>query len=184
MASSKVEICNMALSSIGSKQITLLDNSSVEGRHCLARYATTLESILEVFEWSFAKKIKKLAETLPKPDGFYSARFELPSDCVKPLRPAQEVAYEVIGREIYANTGAITLLYITKEAPVNLYTPEFAEAFSLKLARNICMALTGSESMRKQVSDDFVAALSLAMDNDAGIDNQIDETSYYADVRS
>lgn len=58
---SVVEICNRALSQIGSRPINTLEESSIEARVCKLHYLPCLHEVLSAVDWSFARRVHRLA---------------------------------------------------------------------------------------------------------------------------
>lgn len=86
---SKVDICNMALSAIGTRStIAALTENSAEARQLSLQYPTALDAILQAAHWNFARAQKSLAvlkqvptdTDVPQP---WMYEYDYPSDCVQ-----------------------------------------------------------------------------------------------------
>ena len=64
---SQVEICNLALTHLGVKTITLLTEPSEGARRIKAVYDSTRDSVLRAHNWNFAGKTEALAEISGEP---------------------------------------------------------------------------------------------------------------------
>lgn len=60
MAASDVEICNLALHRIGAATISTLADNTAEARACTRFYERTLRSLLSMYDWPFAQRVRPL----------------------------------------------------------------------------------------------------------------------------
>jgi hypothetical protein len=82
MASSEVEIANLALSHAGAGgPIASLSESSNEARECLLHYAACRDTVLRSHQWNFALRQVDLADTGTTVDG-WAYVYQYPSDCL------------------------------------------------------------------------------------------------------
>ena len=184
MSVSKVSICNYALSSLGSKLITLLDNSTHEGRQCLARYEPTRDALLEMFNWTFAKAQVELARSATNPVYGFGYKYLLPSDCIK-VRSMEETAeYEVVGKHIHTSSETATISYTKREEDETFYSSLFCILFSMRMAKDLCMPLTGSKSLLQRVEGEYLTAFAEAVDINASLGTLVDESVAYDSGRS
>src|SRR3546814_8520623 len=85
MADSKVQICNMALSHIGSKStIESVDEPSAAAQQCRLWYEMARRQALGAYNWTFARKRLALAiHNDDPPEGLWNFRYQYPADCLK-----------------------------------------------------------------------------------------------------
>ena len=113
-----VDICNMALSSIGTRStIASLTEGSAEAIQCSIWYDPTRREILAAAQWNFARRQKTLgvlaaaagtpenptgSGALP-PDGWLY-QYAYPSDCISPryIQPAGDTGYDEIAMGSFA----------------------------------------------------------------------------------
>jgi hypothetical protein len=82
MATSEVEIANLALSHAGAGgPIASLSEASNEARECLLHYASCRDTILRSHQWNFALRQIDLADTGVAVDGWAYA-YQFPADCL------------------------------------------------------------------------------------------------------
>jgi hypothetical protein len=82
MASSEVEIANLALSHGGAGgPIASLSEASNEARECLLHYASCRDTLLRSHQWNFAQRAIDLADTGVAVDG-WAYVYQYPSDCL------------------------------------------------------------------------------------------------------
>lgn len=83
MATSDVQICNLALGRAGCQQfIDSLDDLSTEAMYLKRIYDLTLERVLQDFPWQFAKKYAPLSD-IGTPVSPWAYRYRYPSDCLQ-----------------------------------------------------------------------------------------------------
>jgi hypothetical protein len=82
MASSEVEIANLALSLAGcGGPIASLAESSVEARECLLHYASCRDLLLRSHPWNFAQRQAALAVLTTTVNG-WAYQYQYPADCL------------------------------------------------------------------------------------------------------
>lgn len=149
MASSKTEICNLALSHLGiAKEIANLDTENSAEANAMRRfYETARDEILRDFNWSFTTKFATLAliEEDPTTEWAYSYRY--PSDCLKlrrilsgtrndsrQTRVPYKIGQDNEGVLLYTDMQDAVIEYSVKIEETNLYPSDFTMALSYKLA--------------------------------------------------
>lgn len=169
-----VDICNRALARLGEiPNISSINppEGSVAAEHCAMFYPMVLKTLLERHEWTFAKKVERLALLDVEPDRWMYA-YARPADCVRilslrqgrenigvfdnhilPTRPMDTSYYETyrIGRDvaICTNVEGAYLEYITSDLEMTKISPSFVEALTMFLAVDLAGALIkGSEGMK------------------------------------
>jgi hypothetical protein len=82
VASSVVEICNLALSHAGAGgPIASLSEGSNEARECSLHYATCRDTLLRAHAWGFAQRVADLADTGSAVDG-WAYQYQYPADAL------------------------------------------------------------------------------------------------------
>lgn len=93
MASSEVEIANLALSLAGcGGPIASMNESSVEARECLLHYASCRDLLLRSHPWNFAQRQTALADTGDTVNG-WAYQYQYPADCLT-LRHVRAGGYD------------------------------------------------------------------------------------------
>lgn len=163
MAASEVEICNLAIAICESdKYLESLDEGSQEAINCKVWYAQTRDLVLRKAAWPFAKKRAALvlSGTAPSIWGF---SYALPIDCLT-AQGVEDGAGSIdtratyaiegdgtgSGRLIYMNVEDAVLIYTMRAIDPTIYSPEFVEALSWKLAASIARPLKiGTDKARE-----------------------------------
>ncbi|HDR9078187.1 TPA: hypothetical protein QDA98_000737 [Burkholderia vietnamiensis] len=179
MAVSQVQICNLALSSIGTRStIASLDEGSAEANQCALHYDAALDATLRGAHWNFARKQMDLAlladatqgQTVPQP---WTYMYALPANCVlarfvlpqttalgMPVPVAQQRPVPfIIGSTEDANGNDITALLTNEPFAQLVYTgritnpaifdPSFVDAFVPVLGSKLAIPLTGEQGKRR-----------------------------------
>jgi hypothetical protein len=144
-ATSSVGIANLALSRIGGKPITSLEEASVIAQLCSKNYDPARIAMLESFPWSFAKTRASLPALAAAPAWGPANAYQLPADCVWVVEldiPA-DVAWHVEGRTIVTDAAApLKILYIRDETDPVAFSALFVDAMADQLAGEIAFGIT------------------------------------------
>lgn len=158
---SKVEICNRALQKLGAKRITSLDQDAVNARACNVAYEPVKLAELRDHPWSFAIKRATLAADSTAPDWGRANAFQLPSDFVKLLSPYPEdndnsIDHQIEGKKIYTDEDdPLYIRYIYDVTDPNEMDSLFREAFSTRLALELCEELTQSNAKKADLESEY-----------------------------
>jgi len=174
----QIEICNTALSRIGSfDPIASLDHgvdSSKESRALALVWPGRVRFALACYAWPFASRRALLALLEEQPNPLWAYRYALPVDCVKPryieavLRNATteelvrwelEASADLRGTTLLTDEAEARLVYTTDQMPPEAYPPEFADYLSWLLAAEISIPLT----MRPEVVSMCINSAKTAM---------------------
>lgn len=181
--SSKTEICNMAISHLGSgKEIANIDTEqSQEAAACRRFYNISYQAMLTEHDWNFATEFYtlELIETQPTDEWAYSYRY--PSDCLKIRRILSgtrnetldsKVPYKIIkdtvGKLVYTDSDAAEV-EITKDiSDPSFYPAQFQLALSFRLASYIAARVTGGDpfKMKEDMLAQYVIEMGKALAQD------------------
>lgn len=148
MATSDVEICNLALDKCKEKNITSLEENTKAAEKCKAWYDLIRKSLLTNLNASFAIDRAVLAKKTDyiKIYGYDNA-YQLPFGCLQVLNvgsPLENILYQVEGDNFYCNVNEknIYIRYIKDVEDVTKFDSNFIRLFALTLASEICEPLT------------------------------------------
>lgn len=154
---SVVQICNMALSHIGSEaRVSSIDppDGSVEAGHCATFYDLARTEMIEPGSWRFTLKRVALAEVTNASDTWAYA-YALPSDCLRALRILRlgstltvftqddteyspndndSADYLIEGDVLFSNEPDAVLLYVRDVTDTTKFSASFTSALSFMLA--------------------------------------------------
>ena len=169
---SVVNICNMALSHIGSDaRVSSISppDGSVEAGHCATFYDQARTEMLEPGNWALTLKRVALA-AVDNASTAWAYAYAKPSDCLRPLRiltptlgvtvftqdevtlaasDNSSAAFEIEGAVLYSNEPDAVLLYTQDVTDTTKFTPSFTSALSYLLASYLAgPIIKGSEGMK------------------------------------
>lgn len=169
---SVVQLCNMALSHIGSEaRVSSISppDGSVEAGLCATFYDQARTEMLEPGAWPFALKRAALATTTNESTAWAYA-YVKPADCLRPIRVLQagstltvfnqdDAAYspndqdganfDVEGGVLFSNEPNAVLVYVRDITDTTWFTPSFVSALSYHLASYVAgPIIKGSEGIK------------------------------------
>ena len=172
MATSDVDICNRALSRLGTRAtISALDENSTEARTVSIWYAATRDTLLRAHDWNFARRRVILAAQGAAPTG-WTFRYALPTDCIRLLRitvanSADSARFEVAGdstsRFVLCDEPSAEAVYTARVDDPNLYDAGFSSALVDQLAAHIAYPITQKTETAVRLAQLARAALGEAM---------------------
>lgn len=184
---SKTSICNKTLRKIGVSTVINIDtDTSPQATACKAVYDDLLLEVLREHEWNFAIFRKELAQDVTTPAYEYSYRFVLPTFpiIVKLLDVYNNTNYKIENGYLLTNETTAKIKYVGKETDPNKYDSLFVEAFSLRIAQEVCFELTGDKGLSSSMFELYNVALQNAKDKNYQEDNLTPITgSKYNDAR-
>ena len=159
----QVDICNIALTSLGDQRIVSLSDNNERARLCSARYDDVRDAVLRAYPWNCALKRAELAPSVATPAWGYSYIYPLPSDCLRVIDvEGYEVPYEVEGRNILTDASTVKLLYLAKVTDASQYDSLLVQAIGTRLAMEIAEPLTGRRDLRQDLTAKYQAVLAEA----------------------
>ncbi|AAT38370.1 gp11 [Burkholderia phage BcepC6B] len=156
---SQVGICNRALTKIGDKRITSLDEDSKAAATLNSMYDDVLDACLRAHVWSFTKARAQLAALAEAPLFGFSYQYRLPTDFIRLLQVGQFDVYprtDTRGLFSIENGNILTdmqaplyIRYAKRVTDPNAMDALFREAFACRLAAEACESLTQSATKRQ-----------------------------------
>jgi len=186
---SKVKIGNLALSHIGAKAtIESFSEDSAEAQNIDLWYDFARESVLQAFDWSFARKKDALASHSVDPDTTeWSYRYQYPADCIaaryilNPLgKDADAVPFEMREagdgtKSILTDQESAKLVYTQNIETTSLFTPNFVMTLSYYLASLISFSLTGKLTLKEAMENQYMKWLFISSGNNGNEEVSQDE---------
>lgn len=155
---SQTGICNMALTQVGHETVAAIDNSTKQGRVCLAAWPLVLDALLEEHAWGFATKRVALQQLSDTPAWGYDYAYKLPANCIRLLEVYPDSEYSIeagdegdvdLSLKILSDEEELSIKYIYRVAQTGLFPPWFTLALADALAFRICFPLEGSATKRE-----------------------------------
>jgi hypothetical protein len=185
MATSKVQIANLALIHVGGQAITSLTENTNEARAVNQVYSLIRDAVLSDHPWNFA--IKRIIPGLDAGTPIYgfTNRFDLPTDYLRLVEIEGNPDYKISGQFIETDGTVIKIKYVAENDNPVEYDAMFVTAFGLRLAATIAERLTQSSTLAEKLMEAYIQALRDAKSVDAQSDQPDDlETNEWLDARS
>lgn len=144
---SQVDICNMALTSIGHKTIANIDEATEAARKCKVYYQQAVDETLRAYNWNCATARSALAQETATPAFGYSFQYALPADCLRVLQLAYlDLKFKIEGKKLLTNEPAASILYI-KRIGAGEMDPLLVGAVAARLSAELAYALSNNRSL-------------------------------------
>lgn len=173
---SDVGICNSALIKLGvgaAGRITSLTEGSPNANYCNEQFAKIREQLLRKHLWNFAKERGKLAQLGTTPVSGFDFAYQLPADFLRAVAVHDNdasrgtVRYEVKERTLLCDANEVWLIYVKKVTDPNQMDSMFRECFAYALARDLAVAITGSQPMQERMRANLKTEIREAKSADA-----------------
>ncbi|WP_180023405.1 hypothetical protein [Acinetobacter sp. YH1901134] len=161
MTTTRVSICNYALSLIGDSSIAAFEEDTARAERVRNIYDQVRKSVLRDHPWSCAKKRVILSPVTTYPAFGYANAFTLPNDFIR-LINANQCRYEIEGRHILADNNQINLEYIFDNDNEDTWDSMLIEAMSLKMTSKLCKPNTGSDAAGESAKAEYEQLLKKA----------------------
>jgi hypothetical protein len=186
--SSKIEICNLALSHFGQDSIDTVDEASTSARRCKLLYDVCRRQALESHVWAFALKTAQLPLSLETAYG-WGYVYVLPSDNLRFVRvlndgahvddkvdllATKHQAFEIAGGLLRSNIESVQIEYVQDLTDTTKFTAAFVTAVSYLLASHLAMSLTGNQAVSEKLLNLYVNFLAKAKDIDAASTTRVE----------
>jgi len=189
----KVELINIALSHLGVKNISDIDEGSEQSRTASVYYDATRKSVLEKYNWPFAIKKVSLAllDTTPID---YQFAYQLPSDCIKVINIAPQSGsfsevgniypFEIMGKELHCDLEDIYIAYVYDDEDTNTFSDMFIDAFSHLLASRMAIRLVKDRDLQVTELNIYTSMVGEVGASSLGQDKQSKDDNPYITARS
>jgi len=147
---SQVSIVNRALALLGANKIVNMSDNTEEAKAASNVYDDSLKSILAECPWSFALKRANLNRITTDPVWGGGNYFQKPSDCVR-IFDSNVDDLKIEGQYIKSNSSSVSVLYTYLCTDPSFYSPSFIDAFTYRLAHDMCFDLTNIASKQMEL---------------------------------
>ena len=167
----KIDICNMALAHLGLESISSLTQDDERTRRCLLFYEPVKKELLRTHNWGFANVMEPLTLLAAADEPEKPYMYAYPADCLFLRRIFGDSAGQknVSFREVFRpDLHARVIFCALPQAQVeytrdikdeNLFDSAFVYAFSLALAADLALTLTGDRALAQQIWQKYTLAL-------------------------
>lgn len=188
---SKVEICNLAISNVGTGK-TIADfelERSSEAAACRQYYAVALKGTLRDFPWPFATKHLALALVQEDPTEEWAYSYRYPTDCVKmrrilsgnrvdtrQSRVPYRISSDASGKLIYTDKYQAVAEYTYLVENTQLYDDSFVNALAWRLASLLSPRLSQGNPFKiaERCRNEYMREL-LKAEREGGTEDQPEE---------
>lgn len=173
MATSEVQIGNLALTRLGERQIVSFDDGTKGADLCKLHYPMCRDFLLRMHPWNFATRRATLALDATTPNHEFDYRHALPTDCLKVIRTSFEadgftdVEYRIEGRYLLVDEETVSIEYVAQVTDVTQFDGMFVDVLAQRLAAEMAMAITDNAALTKNAWDIYTAKLQEARTMDA-----------------
>ena len=148
MATSVVQIVNNALVKIGANAILTLTEDSEAARAANLIYEQVRDACIRDHVWNFAVNRVELAQNSGAPAFGFAYQYNVPSDCLRVLQMENmDMFYKIEGGKLLTDEGTAKILYLARVEDVNLFDAMFVEALSARLAAELSVTLSESNTL-------------------------------------
>lgn len=165
---SQVDICNRALEKLGEDPIVSLSDELKQAQALKRVYSDSLAALLIEHPWHFAKKRAALPASATAPSWGWTYAYPVPTDFLRLtlIKDGPDFSLEADAsgsQAILCNTAApLYILYTYNVTDAGRLTPHFVEAFSSKLAFDVCEDLAESNTKKDIIAQLFASDLAKA----------------------
>lgn len=161
----------MALAHLGQEPISSLQQDNEKSRRCELFYEPVKKEVLRTHNWAFATGIAPLALLSQQAPSDWPYMYAYPQDAlfIRRVFGAGNYAHACTFKEIYQNDiHARVILSVVPQAQAEytcdvkdegLFDAAFVKAFSLALAADLAIALTGDGSLAQRILQKYALAL-------------------------
>jgi hypothetical protein len=156
---SVVQICNLALSKIGSPPITDLGEGSREASACSMIYAPLRDEVIQIRAWPSCTKRASLALLSEAPAFEFTAQWQLPADFLDLVRLGDSddvtLPHRIEGRALLTNTDTANVIYVYRNENSGDYEPVLVDLVASRMAVDLAMTVANSVSMSQALYQAF-----------------------------
>jgi hypothetical protein len=172
----EVAICSNALLRLGDKPINSFDESDPQGsniehvRLASNLWRTVRRQVLRAATWNCAIKRVLLSPDADAPAFGYAYKFLRPSDWIRTINVGRDdderIPYRTEGTSFVSDVSPLPLLYVYDNANPATWDASLIGAMELSMAQAMCYAVTGSTSLKGELTNELAQALAQARNVD------------------
>ena len=190
----EIDICNLALGWLGERPIASFNDESNTAELCKNNYPSARDYTLEDGDWQFARRIETLAELEDPPNNpippYRGRVFQLPANALRVIRLDDgtghwRLAWDRLEDRIVvepliglaptsagiplgsaAQENIVYADLITRITDPTKFSPNFAQAVAGKLAWDLAMPITESQSREERMERRYYLLSGVARAND------------------
>lgn len=162
-----VDVCNVALGSVGAPLINSIDDANTGARLCKANFAIVRDAVLEERPWSFAVLRKTYAREVAVPAFGYLYQYPYGSEVLRVVEAFEsepgDLDYAVENRRVLCDVeSGIYARVLTRVEDLSLWSPSFTSAVAYRLAALLAVPLVDNRTLQADQWALYAKQLSLA----------------------
>ncbi len=163
MPVNQVSVCNDGLVMVGAERISSITQDRKSARLLNAIWDSSRDAVLRARKWNFATKRVVLTPNSTVPNWGFDYQYDLPSDYLGWLQPdPDDIEFTIEAGKILSNESELNVSYVYRNVDESSWDSAFAKSLSCFLAKEICIALTQSVSLKQSCDADYKASLGAA----------------------
>ena len=192
MATSDLDICNLALTTLGEQTIAALTDDNERAEACNVLWPHVRDAVLAEHPWNRCIKRVALSQISGTPAFDYTYQFAYPSDCLRILEPSDqsdrwtvEIGTDGATAVLLADVSEFSIRYIFRNTNVTQYSPGLVMALAARMAAELTQAITAHRGKFEDFWKVYVAKLALGknMDGQEGSPRELEVTTLTTDIR-
>lgn len=165
MASSVVELCNIALVRLGGTTITSLSEDSKAARVCNTLYAQIRDAVLRDGFWNFSIRRVNLAELPGTPFANWTHHYTKPDDLIRMISINGDANYTIEGSIVLTDVELAEARYISRVEDVTIFDSSFVDALTFRMASELSIPIADDTNRGQALFSLYLDALSKARTN-------------------
>lgn len=173
----EVAICSNALLRLGGKPINSFDEADPQGsniehvRLASNLWRTVRRQVLRAATWNCAIARVLLSPSTTPPAFGYTNQFLKPGDWLRTIavgnNDCEKLAYRMEGKYFMSNESALPLVYVFDNAVPATWDAALVGAMEIAMAQAMCYAVTGSTSLKEDLTRELSQVLAQARNVDS-----------------
>lgn len=149
MASSKVEIANIALVGLRAAVINSFSDGTTEANAVDVIWDTVRQSELAKHPYNFAMKRASLNRLTTAPSFGYAYQYQLPVDCLRVWRVEGNFDYRIEGNKILTDEESAKIVYVYDNDDITTWSSLFSDLVAARLRVELAYTLAADETLLK-----------------------------------
>ena len=169
MATSEVQICNLALSKISEQSILVLTENSPAARACNLVYEPMRDAVIRSHPWNFATARVGLAQLASTPAFGFLYEYQLPADFLRVIQMEHEdTTFKIEGEKLLTDDVEANISYIKKVTDPTQFDALFVEALATRIGAELANVLSENTATANMLKVEYGIKLAEARQADAG----------------
>lgn len=147
MASSKVEIANIALVGLRAAVINSFSDGTTEANAVNVIWDTVRQSELAKHPYNFAMKRATLNRLVSTPAFGYAYQYQLPVDCLRVWRVDGHYDYRIEGNKLLTDETSAKIVYVYDNEDITTWSSMFSDLVAARMRVELAYTLAADETL-------------------------------------